>query len=61
MTKYAGYIGNGHITIRTTPFFDSADAVIGKFDYVQKCGNWQEHMKWNAERVGMYATAPVTE
>ena len=59
--KFAGYVGNKHLRIRTTAFFDRPDAVQGNFDWVAECGNWQEHQRWNAQRVGNYAACPVQE
>ncbi len=60
-TKYAGYTGNLHCKIRTTPFFDSYAEVKGDFEFKAECANWQEHQRWNQERVGNYAQCPVQE
>lgn len=66
--KYAAYVGNKHAAARVTPFFDSipeARAAASTTDHgdtwVAPCSNWQEHMKWNCNREGMYASMPVTE
>lgn len=29
--------------------------------FIRECANWEEHQRWNAQRVGMYAQMPVTE
>lgn len=67
-TKYAAYVGNTNCRIRVSPFFDSipeAREAGDKTDHAQTvvmpCGNWQEHKKWNRERVGNYADMPVNE
>jgi hypothetical protein len=59
--KYAGYVGNKHLRIRVTPFFDAASAVRGKFEFIDVCANWQEHQRWNQQRVGNYAACPVLD
>lgn len=66
--KYAAYTGNQHLSIRLTPFFDSrAEARQAALDqghttaWVAPCANWQEHQRWNRERVGNYASCPVQE
>lgn len=59
--KFAGYVGNKHLRIRVTPFFDSAAEVKGAHEFIAECGNWQEHQRWNAQRVGNYAQCPVQE
>lgn len=67
--KYAGHNGNKHFAVRVTPFFDSAAEVwaharlsaLTNVDFVAPCANWQEHMRWNKERVGNYANCPVQE
>lgn len=59
--KYAGYVGNKHLRIRVTPFFCAASEVAGNFEFIAECGNWQEHQRWNQERVGNYAQCPVQE
>ena len=60
-TKYAGYVGNKHLRIRVTPFFDSELEVRGDFEFIAPCGNWDEHLRWNQQRVGNYAQCPVQE
>jgi hypothetical protein len=60
-TKFAGYVGNKHLRIRVTPFFDSAAEVTGSFEFIDQCGNWREHQQWNKQRVGNYAQCPVQE
>lgn len=60
-TKFAGYVGNLHLTIRVTSFFSSADEVKGEYEFIRQCGNWQEHQRWNQERKGNYASCPVQE
>lgn len=59
--KYAGYVGNKHLSIRVTPFFNSAAEVDGEFEFTAPCANWQEHQRWNQQRVGNYAQCPVQE
>ena len=59
--KFAGYVGNKHLSIRVTPFFNSAAEVTGNFEWIAECANWEEHMKWNKERAGNYASCPVEE
>ena len=66
--KYAAYVGNDFCKIRVTPFFDTipeARAAGAKTDhgvsFVAPCSNWPEHQRWNAARVGNYATCPVQE
>ena len=68
MTKYAAYVANAHMSIRVTPFFDSikeAREAGDKTDHFQtvikECANWKEHMRWNAELVGNYASCPINE
>lgn len=68
MTKFAAHVGNHHASARVTPFFDSpaeATAAAAKTDhgvtFVTACSNWEEHQRWNAQRVGMYAQMPVVE
>lgn len=59
--KYAGYVGNKHLKIRTTRFFDTEKEVVGNFEFVKPCANWEQQMEWNRQRVGNYATCPVEE
>lgn len=60
--KFAGYVGNQHMAVRVTPFFDRPAEVTGeKFAFVAPCTNWEEHQRWNQERVGNYAQCPVAE
>jgi len=66
--KFAAYNGNDHCKVRVTTFFDTraeaADAAkaAGHLTaFVAPCANWKEHMKWNIERVGNYASCPVDE
>lgn len=67
-TKYAAYNGNDFCKIRVTPFFNTrseaseAARKVGELAaFTAPCANWQEHMKWNTERVGNYASCPVVE
>jgi hypothetical protein len=64
----AAYVGNKHAKVRVTPFFatheEARNAAVssGHLEaFTQECANWQEHQRWNRERVGMYATCPVQE
>jgi urease accessory protein UreE len=68
MTKFAAHIGNLHASARVTPFFGSAAeamAAASKTDhdatFIRECANWEEHQRWNTQRVGMYAQMPVNE
>lgn len=67
-TKFAAYNGNDFCKIRVTPFFDTrAEAASAARNageliaFTAPCANWQEHMRWNQERVGNYRDCPVTE
>jgi hypothetical protein len=59
--KFAGYVGNEHVQVRKTPFFDTRAEVVGEFDFIAPCANWREHQRWNRDRVGNYAQCPVVE
>ena len=66
--KFAAYNGNDFCKVRITPFFDSrAEAAAAAKSaghltaFTAPCANWQEHQRWNAERVGNYASCPVQE
>jgi hypothetical protein len=66
--KIAAYVGNKHAKARVTPFFDTHEEArkvaiqAGHLEaFTQECANWQEHQRWNSERVGMYASMPVQE
>lgn len=66
--KYAAYAGNDFCKVRLTPFFDTREEARAAANmanhlsaFIAPCANWQEHMKWNSERVGNYAQCPVTE
>ena len=68
MTKFAAHVGNLHASARVTPFFSSAAeamAAASKTDhgvtFIRECANWEEHQRWNAQQVGMYAQMPVAE
>jgi len=67
-TKYAAWTGNDHLCIRVTPFFDTIQEAREAGDrtdhfqtVVKPTGNWQEHQRWNQQRVGNYAACPVNE
>jgi hypothetical protein len=64
----AAYVGNKHAKVRVTPFYvthqEARNAAVasGHLDtFTQECANWQEHQRWNRERVGMYAHSTVTD
>jgi len=68
MTKFAAHVGNLHASARVTPFFDTAAEAMQAAantdhgsTFVRECANWQEHQRWNAQRVGNYAQMPVAE
>ena len=66
--KFAAYLGNEHCKVRLTPFYDTRAEAHGAARaaghltaFVAPCANWQEHMRWNVQRVGMYKDCPVAE
>jgi hypothetical protein len=68
MNKFASHVGNIHASARVTPFFDTAEEArqaAAKTDhsvtFVRECANWQEHQKWNQQRIGNYKQMPVSE
>ena len=66
--RYAAHTGNMHCSIRVTPFFDTiaearaaGDATDHDQTVVKPTANWEEHQRWNQQRVGNYASCPVIE